>query len=171
ARETAQGDGVSRPMLYKWKDQIRGKKAYVSMRKRTSVGFDDERAALLEKIAALAEQLHRQQLEHEIPTRTNERIEEGLGIASVTLTNREKTQVVDALRDIYLLSELLATLALARSSYFYHRARLGVRDKYEHARNAITETSTAITVAMDTAGSMPLYVGATPVSPRRSYAN
>lgn len=139
ARETAQRVGVSRPMLYKWKDQILGKKAYLSMRKRNSVGFEDDRAALLEKIAELEQQLHRQQLEQDILRRTNEVIKKGLGIDSVTLTNREKTQVVDALRDIYLLPELLATLALARSSYFYHRARLGMRDKYEDVRNDITE--------------------------------
>ena len=136
ARETAQRVGVSRPMLYKWKDQILGKKAYLSMRKRNSVGFEDDRAALLEKIAELEQQLHRQQLEQDILRRTNEVIKKGLGIDSVTLTNREKTQVVDALRDIYLLPELLATLALARSSYFYHRPRVG------SVANACTEDKT-----------------------------
>jgi hypothetical protein len=46
-------------MLYKWKDQVLGKKAYLSMRKRTVIVSDDDRGALLEKIAELEQQLHR----------------------------------------------------------------------------------------------------------------
>jgi hypothetical protein len=38
--------------------------------------------------------------------------------------------MVDALRDTYALPELFAELDMARSSYFYHRARLRVADKY-----------------------------------------
>jgi len=139
AREIAENVGVSRPMLYKWKDQVLGKKAYLSMRKRTVIVPDDDRAALLEKIAELEQQLHRQQLEQDILRRTNEIIKKGLGIDYLTLTNRERTQVVDALRDAYSLPELLDALELARSSYFYHRTRLRVSDKYEDMRSAITE--------------------------------
>jgi hypothetical protein len=45
--------------------------------------------------------------------------------------------LVDALNQTYALPELLAALGLARSSYFYHRARLRVADKYASARCAI----------------------------------
>ncbi|SDJ56342.1 HTH-like domain-containing protein [Paraburkholderia steynii] len=47
--------------------------------------------------------------------------------------------MVDALKNTYTLSELLAVLGLARSSYFYHRARLLVADKYAGARRVIAE--------------------------------
>jgi putative transposase len=47
--------------------------------------------------------------------------------------------LVDALRQTYALAELFAELDLARSSYFYHRARLHGADKYADARLAITE--------------------------------
>lgn len=51
-----------------------------------------------------------------------------MGIAPQLLSNREKTMLVDALKNTYTLSELLAVLGLARSSYFYHRARLLVAE-------------------------------------------
>jgi hypothetical protein len=56
--------------------------------------------------------------------------------------------LVDALRQIYVLPELLAVLSLARSSYFYHRARLLVADKYAGVRCSSQTSSSSITVAM-----------------------
>jgi putative transposase len=47
--------------------------------------------------------------------------------------------VVDALKDSYLLTELLRQLQLARSSYFYHCARLRKSDKYADARIAMVD--------------------------------
>src|SRR5690606_30701859 len=139
AREVAKKIGVSRPMLYKWKDQLLGDEAYRSMRKRNVIAPEDERAVLLEKVAQLEQQVHCLQREHDILTRANDLIKKDQGINSLALTNREKTQVVDALRDTYPLSELLDTLELARSSYFYHRARLRVHDKYEGVCSIITD--------------------------------
>ncbi len=45
--------------------------------------------------------------------------------------------LVDALRQTYALSELFAGLGLARSSYFYHRGRLRVSDKFADVRRTI----------------------------------
>lgn len=47
--------------------------------------------------------------------------------------------LVDALRQQYLLPELLEALNLARSSYFYHRARLQVAEKYAEVQQAMAE--------------------------------
>src|SRR5690606_8480844 len=55
------------------------------------------------------------------------------------LTNREKTGLVDALRTAYPLNELLRELGLPRSSYFYHRTRMQVSDKYAEVRRAMAE--------------------------------
>ena len=74
AREVAKKIGVRRPMLYKWKDQLLGDKAYRSMRKRNMIAPDDERAGLLERVAHLEQQVHRQQCEHDILTRANDLI-------------------------------------------------------------------------------------------------
>ena len=79
------------------------------------------------------------QLEHDILKKANELIKKGLGVNLQLLTNREKTLLVDALRETYALSELFAELSLARSSYFYHRARLRVADKYVGVRRTIAD--------------------------------
>lgn len=69
--------------------------------------------------------------------RANEIIKKGLGVDLQLLTNREKTLVVDALKQTHALPDLLTELDLARGSYFYHRARLQVADKYAGVRRAI----------------------------------
>jgi putative transposase len=71
--------------------------------------------------------------------KANEIIKKGLGVDLQLLTNREKTLLVDALRELYALPELLAQLNLARSSYFYHRARVKVADKYLAVRQTLTD--------------------------------
>ena len=47
--------------------------------------------------------------------------------------------LVDALKALYALPELLAQLDLARSSYFYHRARVKAADKYLAVRQTLTD--------------------------------
>ena len=47
--------------------------------------------------------------------------------------------MVDALKQTYVMPELLASLGLARSSYFYHRARLLVADRHADARRVISD--------------------------------
>ena len=71
--------------------------------------------------------------------KANELLKKGLGVDLQLLTNREKTLLVDALKDLYRLPELLAQLELVRSSYFYHRARVNLADKYLAIRRSITE--------------------------------
>jgi hypothetical protein len=60
------------------------------------------------------------QLERDLLKKANEIVKKGLGVDLQLLTNREKTLLVDALKELYTLPELLAQLDLARSSYFYH---------------------------------------------------
>lgn len=60
-----------------------------------------------------------------------------MGISVLTLKNREKTQIVDALKDIYPVAELLCVLQLARSCYFYHKASQRLHDKYAEIRVAM----------------------------------
>ncbi len=79
------------------------------------------------------------QLEHDLLKKANELLKKGLGVAPQLLSNREKTLLVDALKCSYALAELLAELDLARSSYFYHCARLKRPDKYADARLAIAD--------------------------------
>jgi putative transposase len=79
------------------------------------------------------------QLENDLLKKANELLKKGLGVTPQLLSNRDKTLLVDALKHIYSLAELLSELDLARSSYFYHQARLRKPDKYADARVAITD--------------------------------
>ena len=79
------------------------------------------------------------QLEHDLLKKANELLKKGLGVDLQLLTNREKTLLVDALRQTHALPDLLTRLSLARSSYFYHRARLWVADKYGEVRRTIAD--------------------------------
>lgn len=55
------------------------------------------------------------------------------------LSNREKAEVVDALRDGFPLNDLLARLGLPRSSYYYQRNAIAAGDKYAGLRGLIAE--------------------------------
>ncbi|MFS8981610.1 IS3 family transposase [Cupriavidus necator] len=139
AQDVAKKVGVSLSMLYKWKDQLLGDEAYRSMRKRKLVSPGDEHAAQLERIAQLEQQVRQLQLERDILARAGDLIKKDQGINSLPLTNREKTQVVDALKATYSLSELLRVIGLARSSYFYHKTGLSLRDKYADVRTDVVD--------------------------------
>ena len=58
------------------------------------------------------------------------------GINLTTLPNVEKAEVIDALRPIYRLKELLELFQISKSSYFYSE-RAKERDKYSIIRTEI----------------------------------
>lgn len=134
AQEVAQKIGVSRPILYKWKNDLIGDEAYQAMRKRNVIHSNEEEGALLDKITQFEIQVHQLQLERDILTKVNELIKKDLGIKNLALTNREKTRIIDALRETYPLPVLLGVLKLARSCYFYHQSAMLLSDKYAEVR-------------------------------------
>lgn len=137
AVQVAQNVGVSRPLLYKWKDEIIGDEAYRTMRKRSQTSADEELDALRSERDRLRQEIQQMQMEHDILKKVDEIIKKGPGISA--LTNREKTKVADALREKHPLPALLMNLGLARSSYFYHRATLRTGDKHAGVRATLTE--------------------------------
>ncbi len=137
ARLIAQKAGVSRPTLYNWKNQLLGREAPASMKRQKKPAPDHKRAELEQQVESLRRDIRQLQLEHDILKKANELIKKEVGVNPQLLSNREKTMLVDALKQTYALPELLAVLGLARSSYFYHRARLLVADKYAAARSVI----------------------------------
>ena len=78
---------------------------------------------LRQQVDALQGSIRRLQLEHDILKTANELLKRELGVTPQLLSNRDQTELVDALKHTYSLSEVLARLGLASSSYFYHRAR------------------------------------------------
>lgn len=135
----AQNIGVSVTVLYKWKKDLLDNEAYRSMRRRKTSTQNKNQDALLDEITQLKQQVHELQLERDILTKANELIKKDMSISVLTLKNREKTQVVDALKEIYSVAELLGVLKLARSCYFYHKAGRRLNDKYAVIRIAMAK--------------------------------
>lgn len=139
AQAIAQKLAVSRPTLYQWKNQLLGTEAPASMKPNNDSPPDLERAELERQVESLRRDVRQLQLEHDLLKKANELLKKGLGVDLPLLSNQEKTRLVDALRDVYTLPELFAELDLARSSYFYHRARLRGADKYVAVRRTIAD--------------------------------
>lgn len=53
------------------------------------------------------------------------------------LSNREKTQVIGALKTVFPLHQLMKTLRIARSSYYYHVSQMRRKDVYAEIRPRI----------------------------------
>ena len=139
AQVVAQKLGVSRPTLYNWKNQLLGREAPASMKHTNQSPQVRERDELERQLEALRLEVRQLRLEQDLLNKANELLKKGLGVDLQLLSNREKTLLIDALKEHYGLPELLAQLGLARSSYFYHRARAAVGDKYLEVRQSITE--------------------------------
>ena len=134
AQAVAQQIGVCRPTLYNWKNQLLGQETAASMKPQRQPPSSAEREELEHQLEVLRRDIHRLQLEHDLLKKANELLKKDPGIDLQALSNRDKTRLVDALKQTYALPELLEALSLARSSYFYHRARGLVADKYAEAR-------------------------------------
>lgn len=77
-----------------------------------------ERDELELQVAVLRREVRQLRLEQDLLNKANELLKKGLGVNLQLLSNREKTLLIDALKEHYGLPELLAQLGLARSSYF-----------------------------------------------------
>jgi transposase InsO family protein/transposase-like protein len=139
AQTVADDVGVSRGTLYKWKNQLLDHDPTVPMKCHHDVPASADRAELEEQIEALRRDVRRLQLEKDLLKKANELLKREPGIGQQPLTNREKTQLVDALRQDYALADLLGAVGLSRSSYFYQRSRLQVADKYADVRQAMAD--------------------------------
>lgn len=138
AQSVAEELGVSRPSLYNWKNQLLGQEA--SMKRRQEDGPpSSQRVELEQQLQVLRREIQHLRLEKDILKKANELLKKDLGSDQQLLTNREKTQLVDALRATYELTPLLREVGLPRSSYFYHRARLQPADKYAETRRTMAE--------------------------------
>lgn len=139
AQAVAQQLGVSRPSLYNWKNQLLSNEALASMKAQQNPSPRSERDGLEQELERLQRDVKRLKLEQDILKKANDLLKKELGIDRHLLTNREKTQLVDALRSTHALADLLAEVELPRSSFFYHRARLELGDKYAAVRGVMAD--------------------------------
>lgn len=138
ASTIAEAFGVSRPMLYKWREQLLAGETMPRMKRRKSPPSGDEQKALVAEVESLQKRVRQLELEHDILVKANELLKKDQGVDPQILSNREKALLIDALRRFYPLSELLAALRLPRSSYYYQRACERRPDKYAEARCTVT---------------------------------
>lgn len=112
ARVVAQKAGVSRPMLYKWKNQLLGREVPASMKRQKKPAPDHARAELEQQVESLRRDIRKLQLERDILKKANELVKKGMGIDPQLLSNREKTMILRKLRFFYAL----VLIALLRRS-------------------------------------------------------
>ena len=139
AQTIADKVGVCRETLYNWRKELLEPEALASMKRTKKPAAGADGAQLQAKLETLRAEVRRLRLEQELLKKANELLKKDQGIGLHLLTNREKIQLVDALRQTYSTAELLSSVALARSSYFYHRSRLKAAEKYAEVRRTITD--------------------------------
>jgi transposase InsO family protein/transposase-like protein len=139
AQELASKLDVDRVTLYNWKNQLLGREAPASMKRDKPPPSEADRDELERQVEALRRDIRNLRLEHDLLQKANDLLKKYLGVNLKLLSNREKTILVDALKEKYGLVELLERLGLARSTYFYHRSRMRVADKYADVRRTMSD--------------------------------
>ena len=139
ASEVAEAHGVTRAALYKWKHELLGKEDVYAMPDKDSKDLPDDRDQLLAEVETLKRQIRRLKLEKDILEGTAALLKKDPGVDPARLTNREKATLVDALKTQHPLGDLLQSLSLWKSSYYYQHCAMSAPDKYEHLRARIVE--------------------------------
>ena len=107
AQAVAEEFCVSRGSLYKWKNQLLGHDVPASMKRQQDPPASPDLTALEQQLETLQRDIRRLQLEKDLLKKAKKLSKKGLGIDRQSLTNRETTQLIDALRPTYPLTELL----------------------------------------------------------------
>lgn len=139
ASEMARRIGVSRAVLYKWKDEIIGNSAYQTMRKHNEPSLEAERDALWEEVARLNQEIRRRQMELDILKKAEEIIKKDPGISISHLNNREKTKIADALRQTYTLTSLFRILCKCLFSEVTVQAVTELDNKAAHCHSPVLQ--------------------------------
>jgi len=93
----------------------------------------NDKISLEKEVKDLEETVRRLRLEKDILKEAAKVIKKDQGINLISLTNREKAIVINALRDTYTLKDLLELLNMAKSSYCYQNNTIN-HDKYKDLR-------------------------------------
>jgi len=131
--------GVTPGKIRNWQKIMLGEENYITMLKVDDKQLPEEKEALLNEKEALQKEVRRLQLEVALLKGAAELIKKDPGVDPKNLTNKEKTILVDALRNEYALKELLDALQLACSSYCYQRNLASMPDKYEELHHHISK--------------------------------
>lgn len=133
--------GVSRATLYNWKRQLLGKDAIAAMAKKSTTVIKNAstvqiKEALEAEIASLQTQIQYLKMECDALEKVAELLKKAGGINLTQLKNSEKAEVIDAMRPMYRLKDLLKLFKISKSSYFYS-IQAASHDKYEDVRKQL----------------------------------
>lgn len=137
ANELAKAQGVTRTVLYNWKNALLGKEAPMAQKKPKDLPKDKDQ--LLSEIAVLEKQVQRLRLEKDILEAAAALIKKDPGVDWKELSNREKTILIGALKHTYPVKALLTHVGLSRSSYYYQRWAMNMECKYTALKAHIIE--------------------------------
>ena len=136
--------GVCRATLYNWKRQLLGKDITAAMAKKSVTVANDKdtaqaaqtKEALEAEVASLQAQIQYLKMECDALEKAAELLKKAGGINLTQLKNSEKAEVIDAMRPMYRLKDLLRLLNISKSSYFYS-IQAASRDKYKDLRQKL----------------------------------
>lgn len=132
--------GVTKAAVYAWKKKLLGK-VPARMKKQDNVPpskeLSNDKEDLKAEVKSLQAEIHRLKMERDILEKAAEIVKKGQGINLENLTNAEKADVIGALSGGYRLCELLKSLKLSKSSYFYRKKASLRPDKYKSLRTNI----------------------------------
>lgn len=117
---------VSRETIYSWQ------RKYLDDANKIE-SSDDSKA-----IKDLQKERDRLILENKILKKANELLKKEMGDNFSSLTNKEKTEIVIALKSEYKISDILPIINLKKSTYFYEIKTIN-KEKYKIEKNLITE--------------------------------
>lgn len=151
AKEIAAEHGTTRENLYNWKRQLLEEERVHSMSNEKSnktinthsieaevSELRSEKDNLSSQVAELQKEVRRLKIERDIYEKAAEIIKKDQGINLQTLTNREKAIIINALRESYLLNELLEIMCMAKSSYCYQVIAINT-DKYAYLKAKVKD--------------------------------
>lgn len=132
--------GFHRVTIYNWRKKYveEGSVGLMDSKKipRQPLAEDTSDQASSDNIRELKSQVRRLQFELDVMKEIVHVIKKDLGVNPTPLTSKEKTVIVDALKDQYSRSQLLDYIALPRSSYYYGLTKQRA-DKYKTLREMI----------------------------------
>jgi len=121
AQAVAEASGATRAALYKWKNDLLGKEIVMAKSKKRNQDLPDNKDQLISEIESLKEQVRRLNLEKDILEAAAELIKKDPGVDLADLSNREKVMLIDALKNDHPLKDLMKSLCMPRSSYYYQQ--------------------------------------------------
>jgi transposase InsO family protein/transposase-like protein len=137
-REIALKYDTSRTSVRRWKKELLGEER-TAMSSKERADLPNDKDALVSEIESLKAQIYRLSLERDILEGTAELLKKDPGVDPSKLSNKEKATLIDALRNRHPLTMLLASLNIAKSSYFYQSSAAKAPDKYAGCRTRIHE--------------------------------